>query len=178
MIKYNFTAVIKQWLDAKPADRDIAAGALILLRLDGNRIRYDNALRNPQRYAEQIETELRAHYERRENAPSEEEKKRIREQAKKLLAEKTSLKSNNPANEFKAGKRADHDSLPEDIRELYAENLELRHSMQQYHLQIRTLLKSKRECAPEDLRDLCQLMKKADQKYHDNWMKYDNFGKE
>ena len=31
MIKYNFNAVIKAWLDAAPEDRNLAHGATILL---------------------------------------------------------------------------------------------------------------------------------------------------
>ena len=178
MIKENFNAVIRHWLDSHPDDRDYAEGAMILLRIDRNRIRYNTVIRNPKRYAAQIEADLRAIYEKRINAPTEEEKQKIRDDARQLLAQHDELKKNNPASEFKAGKRGDHDSLPEYIQKIYSDNLELRRSMQQYHLQIRQLLKSKRDCAPEDLRDLCALIKKADVKYHDNWKAYDAYGKE
>lgn len=46
MIKYNFNAVIKAWLDAAPEDRNLAHGATILLQLDGNKIRHNNIMRN------------------------------------------------------------------------------------------------------------------------------------
>lgn len=177
MIKENFNAVIRQWLDAHPDDRDYAEGAMILLRIDRNRIKYNTVIRNPKRYAEQIEKDLRAIYEKRMNTPSEEEKQKIRDNARRIIAEHDSFKQSNPASEFKSGKRGDHDSLPEDIQKLYTENLELRRAMQQYHLQLRQLIKSKRDCAPEDIRDLCSLIKKADVKYHDNWKAYDAFGK-
>ncbi len=176
MIKYNFTAVIKQWLDRDPEDRDPVQGAITLLQIDGNRVRFDNIMRNPQRYIKFLETELRRYYDQILNTPSEEEKQKIRSDARKLLAEQTSLKSDNPASIFRAGKRPDHDSLPENIQQIYVNNLDIRRRMQQYHLQIRMLLKSKRDCAPEDIRDLCELLKKEDIAYHRNWNTYDTFG--
>lgn len=178
MIKENFNAVIRHWLDSAEEDRDYAEGAMLLLRIDRNRIRYNMVIRNPAKYAGQIESELRKHYEDRINRPSEAEKLKIREDAKRLLADHDKLRKNNPANGFKSGKRGDHDSLPAEIQQLYVDNLDLRRALQQYHLQMRTLIKSKRECAPEDLKDICALIKKTDVKYHENWKAYDNYGKE
>ena len=178
MIKENFNAVIRHWLDSAEEDRNYAEGAMLLLRIDRNRIRYNMVIRNPAKYAKQIEAELRKHYEDRLNRPSEEEKQKIREDAKQLLTEHDKLTKTNPASEFKGGKRADHDSLPAEIQQLYVDNLDLRRALQQYHLQLRVLMKSKRECAPEDLRDICALIKKTDVKYHDNWKAYDNYGKD
>ncbi len=107
MIKYNFNAVIKAWLDAAPEDRNLAHGATILLQLDGNKIRHNNIMRNLERNAGLIESELRRHYELRVNRPSEEDKEKIRKEAKDLLSEKFSHKSGNTAAAFKAGRRAD-----------------------------------------------------------------------
>ena len=175
MINYNFTAVIQAWLDAAPEDRDLRHGAMLLLQLDQNRIRYNNIMRDPQRHEKMLESELRRHFEQRAAIPTEEQKEAIRKEARELLEEHTSLKEDNPAAQFRAGKRADHDALPAEIRALYEKNLELRHAMQQYHLQIRTLLKSKKDCAPEDLRDLCSLLRDADKKYRANWKQYDSY---
>lgn len=173
MINYNFTAVIQSWLDADPQDRDYAAGATILLQLDGNKIRYNNIIRNPTRYADILEAELRRHFDQRNNRPSEQQKQIIRNEAKKVI--KSLFTEQSKAKQFKAGKRADHDSLPEDIKALYEKNTELRYKMQQLHLQIRTLIKSKKDCAPADLKDSCDLLKKYDIEYRKNWNSYDNF---
>ena len=177
MITENFNTVIRNWLEAHPDDRDIRQGALLLLKLDGNRIRYRNIIRNPQRYADLVYTELSELYRKRISRPSEQQKEQIRQQARKILKAKSFLADGNQTKEFKNGKRGDHDSLPPEIQKLYEDNLELRHRMQQYHLQIRTLLRSKRDCAPDDLRDLCELLKKTDLTYHDNWKAYDNYGR-
>ena len=178
MIKYNFNAVIQAWLNADPQDRDLAQGATMLLQLDSNKIRFNNIMRNPAKYADVIESELRRHYEERINRPSEEQKEAIRKEARELLEQHTSLKDGNTAKQFKAGKRADHESLPEDIRKLYERNQELRYSMQQLHLQIRTLIKSKKDCAPQDLKDLCALLKRDDEEYRRNWNDYDSYARE
>ena len=177
-LNINFNAVIKAWLDAAPEDRDLEQGARILLQLTRNTIRYNSMIRNPAAHADVIEQELRAHLQRRESTPTPEEAVRIRAEAKAAIKEIFTLKENNPAKEFKAGKRPDHDSLPDDIKQLYVDNLEIRHRMQQYHLEIRTLIRSKKDCAPADLRDLVKLLKNADVQYHDNWEKYDHYGRQ
>lgn len=48
MIDLELTPKIKEWLDTEPSDRDIMAGAEILLRITRNRILYTNIVRNPQ----------------------------------------------------------------------------------------------------------------------------------
>lgn len=175
MISVNFNAVIKAWLDADPADRDLEQGALLLLQLDRNNIKYQSRLRNLQSHAEEMEAELRESLTVRESMPSPAEEEAIRQEARRLVS--SPMKDNNPAAEFKAGKRADHDSLPEDIQKLYVENGELREKMRQYHLEIRHLLKKKTACASKDLKVLCQLLKETDLLYRANWHSYDGYGK-
>lgn len=53
--------------------------------------------------------------------------------------------ADNAQSEFKAGKRADHDSLPEDIQALYVENLDITHRMRELHLRLRLLSDSTKQ---------------------------------
>lgn len=174
-IKINFNAVANAWLRSDPADRDLSQGALYILQIDRNQTAYAARMRNLKAYAQEIEQTLRDHITVREKTPTPEQAKQIRAEARQLLQEIAPLKEDNPAAQFKSGKRADHDTLPTDIQQLYADNLELRHKMQQLHLEIRQLLKKKTACASSDLRDLCQLMRKTDTQYHDNWKQYDEY---
>lgn len=169
-INVKFNAILKQWLDKDPEDRDLALGAHLLLRLDGNYGRYMSRINNPEAASEEIEQKLQQYYERRASVDSEEKIEEIKTEAKKILSEQIK-----EAVELKSGKRADHDSLPEEIQNLYVENAEIRRRMQQLNLEIRNLLNSKASCAPEDLAQLCKLLKAEDVKYHDNWNKYDSF---
>lgn len=169
MITANFDNVIRSWLDAHPDDRDPAQGALILLRVDRNKVFYAQASANPRKYIKEIESRLRSHLTRRQAIPSPEQVQALAREADGIMHPSASIKA------IKGGKRPDHDSLPDEIKALYVENLELRHKMQQYHLQIRTLLGSEAECSREDIRDLVKLLRDTDVKYLRNWKQYDEY---
>lgn len=51
---------IKTYLNAPAAERDVAAGALLLLKLNRNRVLYNGACIAPKRYAPVIEHELKS----------------------------------------------------------------------------------------------------------------------
>ena len=53
------TSQISDWLNASPKQRSLEDGALLLLRLNANRIMYQMILRN--RLAEKLEYELQKH---------------------------------------------------------------------------------------------------------------------
>lgn len=178
-VRMNFNAVIASWLDKDPEDRDLEQGAMLLLQLDRNNIAYNARMRNLKAHAAEMEDALRGHLTRRENTPTPEEAEQIRKDAGQLLESlDKSADSKSEAKAFKTGKRPDHDSLPDEIRQVYDENIELRQKMSQYHLEIRTLLRKKTACASTDLKELCKLLKSTDLKYHDNWKKYDSYGKQ
>lgn len=174
-IKINFNTVANAWLRSHPSDRDLGQGALYILQIDRNQIAYAARMRNLKDHAQEIEDTLRSLVTVREKTPTPEQAEQIRQEARELLQEIQPLKADNPTAQFKGGKRADHDTLPPEIQQLYVGNLELRHKMQQLHLEIRQLLKKKTACASADLRDLCQLMRKTDTQYHDNWKAYDGY---
>ena len=46
-MNHNFTQQIKDWLDTPFAERDFEKGALYLLKLSRNQIRYRNIIANP-----------------------------------------------------------------------------------------------------------------------------------
>lgn len=172
MTNIDFTAAIRAWLREHPDDRDLQYGAQLLLRIDRNQVFYRAALANPGRYMPAIEEKLKEHLRRRLARPSPEQVEKLVAEASEIVYPSSVIKK------IKGGRRPDHDSLPEEIRSLYAENLELRHKMQQYHLQIRMLRASKADCAPEDIRDLVTLLRNADVKYLKNWKAYDEYGKQ
>ena len=178
------THLVRSYLRAHPADRDLAKGAEIALRIHGNEYRYRAMLRNLSASADQIETELQKYIERKNAIPTKEEALQIRREAKAMLQEikvqgaKSQPENVSPTRAFKSGKRFDHDALPEHIQLIFDQNMSLRRRMSQYHLEIRNLLSSPKTCATQDLRTLTALLKQADEEYHRNWKKYDRYGKE
>lgn len=166
----NFDAVIRQWLNYAEEDRSPQQGALILLKIDRNRVFYNAAIANPEKYLPKIEEKLKSHLTRREEVLSEEEKEFLVAVADKIM-------ENKKFRAMTSGKRADHDSLPPEIQKLYEENLDLRRRRSQYHTQIQLLRTSKADCSKEDLKDIVDLLKQTDIKYRKNWKQYDSFGK-
>ena len=57
----KFTEKVRQWLDTPAQERDIIAGATLLLQLNKNRILHANIVRHPERFMGKLEYELRKH---------------------------------------------------------------------------------------------------------------------
>jgi hypothetical protein len=86
-----------------------------------------------------------------------------------------SFAEDNPAKEFKQGKRADHDILPEEIQALYVENLSLLQRMREVHLRLRTLSTADAPCPDSERYPFLKELIELDKKMHANWEQYDHY---
>ena len=172
----NFTEQLQAWLALPRDERDWDAGALMLLQLSGNRIMYHNISVNPIGKAEFIEGKLQQYLDFRLAELTHEQVKEMQQQVADIVKEHTEFKSeDNEAKSFKAGKRADHDNLPDEIKALYVENLDLVHRMRELHLKLRTMSTADSACADSDRYPFLKEFIKLDKKLHDNWNVYDHF---
>ena len=172
----NFTEQLQAWLALPREERDWDAGALMLLQLSSNKIMYRNISVNPIGKAEFIEGKLQLYLDFRLAELTHEQVKEMQQQVADIVKEHTEFKSeDNEAKSFKAGKRADHDSLPDEIKALYVENLDLVHRMRELHLKLRTMSTSDSACADSDRYPFLKEFIKLDKKLHDNWNVYDHF---
>ena len=172
----QFTEQLQAWLALPREERDWDAGALMLLRLSGNKIMYHNISVNPIGKAEFIEGKLQQYLDFRLAELTHEQVKEMQQQVADIVKERTEFKSDtNEAKSFKAGKRADHDSLPDEIKALYVENLDIVHRMRELHLKLRTMSTADSACADSDRYPFLKEFIKLDKKLHDNWNVYDHF---
>ena len=172
----QFTEQLQAWLALPREERDWDAGALMLLQLSGNKIMYRNISVNPIGKAEFIEGKLQQYLDFRLAELTHEQVKEMQQQVADIVKERTEFKSDtNEAKSFKAGKRADHDSLPDEIKALYVENLDLVHRMRELHLKLRTMSTADSACADSDRYPFLKEFIKLDKKLHDNWSVYDHF---
>ena len=172
----QFTEQLQAWLALPREKRDWDAGALMLLQLSGNKIMYRNISVNPIGKAEFIEGKLQQYLDFRLAELTHEQVKEMQQQVADIVQEHTEFKSDtNEAKSFKAGKRADHDSLPDEIKALYVENLDLVHRMRELHLKLRTMSTADSACADSDRYPFLKEFIKLDKKLHDNWNVYDHF---
>ena len=172
----QFTEQLQLWLSQSREERDWDAGALMLLQLSGNKIMYRNISVNPIGKAEFIEGKLQQYLDFRLSELTHEQVKEMQQQVADIVKEHTEFKSeDNEAKSFKAGKRADHDNLPDEIKALYVENLDLVHRMRELHLKLRTMSTADSACADSDRYPFLKEFIKLDKKLHDNWNVYDHF---
>ena len=172
----EFTNKLQTWLSLPREDRDWDEGALMLLQLTGNKIMYRNLSVNPEGKANFIEGKLQQYLEFRMAELTHEQVKEMQHAVEEIVKEHTEFKSDdNEAKNFKAGKRADHDTLPEEIQALYVENLDLVHRMRELHLKLRTMSTTDSTCADSDRYPFLKEFIKLDKKLHDNWNVYDHF---
>lgn len=183
-LNHDFTEKIQQWLDTPHEERDYEQGALYLLKLNGNQIMYRNLMANPRGKAEFIEYHLRKHYGFRvkelTHAQVVEMEKKVEQIEKKHISfidspSAPSTLNSQPSTEFKQGKRADHDTLPEEIQALYVENLSIVQRMREVHLRLRTLSTADAPCPDSERYPFLKELIELDSKLHANWEQYDHY---
>ena len=172
----EFTEKLKCWLNQSREERNWDEGALMLLQLSGNKVMYRNLSINPEGKAEFIEGKLQQYLDFRLAELTHEQVKEMQNAVEDIVKEHTEFKSEeNEAKNFKAGKRADHDKLPEEVQALYVENLDLVHRMRELHLKLRTMSTTDSTCADSDRYPFLKEFIKLDKKLHDNWNVYDHY---
>ncbi|MBR5851970.1 MAG: hypothetical protein IKY73_05565 [Bacteroidaceae bacterium] len=174
-IDHDFTEKIQQWLETAHEERDYEQGALYLLKLNGNQIMYRNLMSNPRGKAEFIEYHLRKHYGFRVKELTHAQVTQMQKQVEQIEKKHLSFAEDNPAKEFKQGKRADHDTLPEEIQALYVENLSLLQRMREVHLRLRTLSTADAPCPDSERYPFLKELIELDKKMHANWEQYDHY---
>ncbi len=174
-LNHEFTEKIQQWLDTPHEQRDYEQGALYLLKLNGNQIMYRNLIANPRGKAEFIEYHLRKHYNFRVKDLTHAQVVAMDKQVEEIVKKHNTFTEDNPAKEFKQGKRGDHDTLPEEIQALYVENLSLLQRMREVHLRLRTLSTADAPCPDSERYPFLKELIELDKKMHANWEQYDHY---
>lgn len=157
------TSQISDWLNASPKQRSLEDGALLLLRLNANRIMYQQILRN--RLAEKLEYELQKHLNIRLHGLTRAEVAKVERQVMPRLKKELAN-----GEEFR-GRRADHDSLPDKVKALYERNGT---RWRQMHRLFETL-KTMRDAQPCDRHELVHQLIQLDDAYRADWEKYDHW---
>ena len=171
----KFTELIQKWLETPTDERDYTVGALYLLKLSGNQIMYRNIMANPTSKAEFIEYNIRKYYNFRVQALTHYQVEEMQKQVDVIAQEHFSLEEENPAKDFKKGKREDHDSLPDEIQALYVENLSIVQRMREVHLKLRSLSADNATCPDSERYPFLKELIELDKRLHSNWEQYDHF---
>ena len=173
----NLTDKLRQFLETPNEQKDWNAGAILLLQLTNNPIMYRNISLNPKGKADFILGKLQQFLKARCEIENHNEVMSLQSTVNEIVEQRTEFSNpdTNPATDFKAGKRADHDTLPEDIQALYVENLDIVHRMRELHLQLRKLSDSTKTIPDSERKPLLDEFIALDKKLHDNWNTYDHY---
>lgn len=173
----NFTQKMQDWLNQPAHERDIVAGATMLLQLNHNRVLYTNIVRRPERFADKVEYELRKHLKIRLDgltvADVVKMEREVMPRVEQTLkdAPVISTDAELPDGTIARGKRPDHDHLPAEIRALWDDNIDNYHKVRDLHHRLKEM-----EAAPPcDRYEFLKLLDEADRRYRENLARYDGF---
>ena len=181
MIDQKFTEELSKWLSTPRDERDVVAGAELLMRITGNRQFYATAIVRPHVVHDHVEYELKKHLAIRQEGHNVET---LRNLERELLAECAeefdAASSESPVEEQaaaeegdayavpreglvvsspKRGRRADHDALPAEIQALYDDNATRYEQMRKVYQQLLTMADAEPCDRKEHIFQLDQLVK-------------------
>jgi hypothetical protein len=157
----NYKVQVQAWLDTEPAQRGLELGAKLMLQGNRNRILHENVIRKSN--FEKIEYELQkimGDEFRNCNEPI------VQEMTLRVATNETTQK------EAASGKRADHETLPENVQSAYQKNLEIYPRMRSLHERLKVLNETATDCDRYPfLKELLEL----DVELRANWEAYDSY---
>lgn len=179
MITDSVKSRLLQWRESPEESRDYSEGLRLLADASGNRS-YLFSIRDPEKRKDFIDYQLTKYIKL---VVSDIQVAEVREMEKKV---DEIIKDNLSLDEEKEdaghrGIRDDHESLPDDIKALYVENLDLLRQIREIHLKLRMITSEefqKRKdgyCYEADRRPLLSQIIALDKKMHENWKAYDSF---
>lgn len=171
---HKFTEQIRQWLETSEDERDYSVGALYLLKLSGNQIMYRNIISQIDRRHDVVDYQLQKYYNFRVQALTHAQVEEMAAQVETIVAEHIPLAANADQNPAK-GRRVDHDSLPDEIKAKYVENLSLLQRMRELHLRLRSLSLDNSPCPDSERFPFLKELISLDKKLHSNWEEYDHY---
>ena len=166
---HKFTEKIRTWLNTPVNERSIEEGATMLLQLNRNRILHQNIIRRGVRMMPKLEYELKKHLSIRDDGKTLHEVVAM----EKVIMPAVEQLVTKPEAEH-AGKRADHDELPEEVQQLWDGNFER-------YTKIKALfeeLKAMEKMQPCDRYEKLKLLDEAEKAYREALSAYDSYVKE
>lgn len=194
MIDQKFTEELSKWLSTPRDERDVVAGAELLMRITGNRQFYATAIVRPHVVHDHVEYELQKHLAIRQEGHNVET---LRNLERELLAECAEefgeeASTAEPVEEQagaeeadayavpreapvvsspKRGRRADHDALPAEIQALYDDNATRYEQMRKVYQQLLTMA----DAEPCDRKEHIFQLEKLVKAWADAWAAYDRY---
>lgn len=181
----NLTMRIGAFLKVEhPTDKQIIDAAEMLLQLDPGRERgvYNSACQRPQSLLPWVRADLQKFYKIRVAGITNAEVGKYIEETEKVVVEDLQQKpegievatTDNLAVTSERGKRADHDTLPDNIKALWDDNAKRWQKMRELHNQL-ALMVLKSDYQQCDGYELCYALRQADNALRSAYKQYDEY---
>ena len=184
----KLTAQLQAWLNTPAEKRDVATGAMLCRRITRNLILAQSYERMPSRFGDMVAYQLGKFLPMYLANKDHEDIVRMSAQVEKI-AKQHKLDAELPGTAkqpeerrllktepFRKGKREDHDSLPEEIQALYAENLHLMQQLRHNRAQLLVIINGPQSSCPDgDRFPFVKEIIDLDERYRANWQKYDEY---
>lgn len=195
MIDQKFTEELSKWLSTPRDERDVVAGAELLMRITGNRQFYATAIVRPHVVHDHVEYELKKHLAIRQEGHNVEtlrnlERELLAECAEEfgeeastneLVQEEAAEATESDAyavpgeapvvSSTKRGRREDHDALPPEIQALYEDNATRYEQMRKVYQQLLSMA----DAQPCDRKEHIFQLEKLVKAWADAWAAYDRY---
>ena len=193
MIDQKFTEELSKWLSTPRDERDVVAGAELLMRITGNRQFYATAIVRPHVVHDHVEYELQKHLAIRQEGHNVEtlrnlERELLAECAEEFGEESSDIPVEEKAAEeesdayavpgeapvvssTKRGRREDHDALPPEIQALYEDNATRYDQMRKVYQQLLSMA----DAQPCDRKEHIFQLEKLVKAWSDAWAAYDSY---
>ena len=168
----------------KPTDDQVKDAALMLLKLNPAKERsiYNTAMRRPQSMLPWIRTDLKKYLDIENRGLTAAKTAAFNAETVKLVTETLQQRPDGVEEEKKTvipvlgirGKRADHDSLPENVRQLWDKNSERWKKIRALHEQLAVMV-AQPGYQPCDGNELCHTLRQADIDLRNDYERYDSY---
>ena len=181
-IDKQFTEQLRSWLEKPNEERDVMAGATMLLQLNRNKILFQNIIRRPDKFAEKLEYELRKHLRIRDQGHTLQDvvamEERLMPAVKQMIEDDApqvvEAEEGDSVDVVHKGRSPHHHLFPDRIKAIYDRGGVLYEQMRKLY----NMLLGMMEAAPCDRHELLVQLDSADKEYRAGWAKYDAFAEQ
>lgn len=181
----KLTEKIQVYLQTEPAKRNVVEGATLLLSLNRNRILFQNVVKRPEKFADKVEYELKKHLQIRLDDKTMSEVAAMDATVvpfaentlnKRLMLASDKADDIDVPEELEvairhAGKRDDHDELPDEIKNIWEQSANLWFKIKETYETLKTM-----DNAPLcDRYEYLKILDEADKQYRKNMAWYDGY---
>lgn len=173
----KITKEVQDWLNTPEEERDIKAGADLMLSLNRNRALYNSIIRHPAKFMPKLVYELRKHLKIRLANMSLADVARMEEKVIPLAQETVdtmpviSTEDEIPEGKVARGRRPDHEQLPAHVQELWDSNAERYRRI----VILFNELKAMNDLQPCDRYEKVAMLGELDKTYRKNLELYDGY---